>query len=253
MRENLRVCLPKIKSAIESEIKTLIDTLTQSQFQEDRITFPVSGVRVWPHLFVAKAGRCWIYSLANHKEHKWLGMVASGRRVSHVLKFQPPGGSQYWIKTTVRAAPDDSEKREELEVQYIQESLGLLMLFSVLENLATIFLPKLPLIKIGASERSSHDSYVLETDSPYWAGEHQATSALPELLLNDATLKSFDQFEFNRVSAILEAQHLSEVEEAIHDSIGVCYYSFASPDPVWRYIGLVTALERLLRRLMRAR
>ena len=135
----------KIKSAIESEIKTLIDTLTQSQFQEDRITFPVSGVRVWPHLFVAKAGRCWIYSLANHKEHKWLGMVASGRRVSHVLKFQPPGGSQYWIKTTVRAAPDDSEKRENSRVQYIQESLGLLMLFSVLENLATIFLPQITL------------------------------------------------------------------------------------------------------------
>ena len=59
-------------------------------------------------------------------------------------------------------------------------------------------------------------------------------------------MKSFSQYDFDKIIAILASEQRSEVEEAIHDSISVLYYGFASSNLVWRYIGLVTALERLL-------
>ena len=236
----------QIKSAITLQVQSLVTTLTQTQLEEYKVTMPVSGVRVWPHLSVVKVGRCQIYSLANHKENRWLGKLALNKKISHFLKFSPPGGSQYWIKTTVRAAKDDSEKREELARDYIHKSLALLMLYSVLEKNAMIFLPKLPMIEIGPRKYASNNAYVTETDQPYWAGESFGSTTLPELALNDEALKAFSQLEFEKVSAILSADSHSEVEQAILDSISVLYSSFSSSDPVWRYIGLVTSLERLL-------
>jgi hypothetical protein len=236
----------RIKSAISAQVQSLVITLTGTQLEEYMVTMPVSGVRVSPPLLVAKAGRCWIYDIANHQESKWLAMVAKSKKISHVLKFTPPGGSRYWIKTIVNAAEDDAEKREESALKYVHESLALLMTYSILEKNAMMLLPKQPIIEIGPSRHASRHAYVFGTENPFWAGETIASSALPELLINDEALKKFRQFEFDRVSAVLAQQSVTEIEKAIRDSINVLYYGFSSSDLVWRYIALVTALERLL-------
>ena len=236
----------EVKAVITAQVRNLVDSLSKAQIQEHRITVPVSGVSVWPHDRIVKVGKCWVYSLANHQESKWLGMIMAHKESSHLLKFSPPGGSEHWIKTIVRAVPEDTEKLEEAANQQIREALAILMLYSILERSAMIFWPKYPMIQIGARRSSLSNFYVVETDTPFWAGENVASSALPELLINDKTMQSFSKLNFDRLSSLLTTKSRTEIEAAICRSLEVLYSSFSSPDPTWRYIGLVTAMEMLL-------
>jgi hypothetical protein len=215
----------QLKAVISKQVRDLVDSLSKTAVEEYAITVPVSGVTVWPHSRVFKVGRCSIYSLANFKEARWLGMIQNG--ISELLKSKskPPGGSEHWIKTIVRSAPEDSEKREEI---------------------AKIFWAKLPIIQVGERKTSFYNAYVIETEKPFWAGEHVASSALPELVLNDKTMDSFCKFNFDKLDNLLSHTATTEVEKAICRSLPVMYSSLSSPELAWKYIGLVTALEMLL-------
>ncbi|MGA3296266.1 MAG: hypothetical protein ABSD41_02340 [Candidatus Bathyarchaeia archaeon] len=236
----------QLKAVISKQVRDLVDSLSKTAVEEYAITVPVSGVTVWPHSRVFKVGRCSIYSLANFKEARWLGMIQNG--ISELLKSKskPPGGSEHWIKTIVRSAPEDSEKREEIANEQIHESLAVLMLYSILERNAKIFWAKLPIIQVGERKTSFYNAYVIETEKPFWAGEHVASSALPELVLNDKTMDSFCKFNFDKLDNLLSHTATTEVEKAICRSLPVMYSSLSSPELAWKYIGLVTALEMLL-------
>jgi hypothetical protein len=237
----------EVKAVIAVQVKDLVDSLSKAQVQEHKITVPVAGVRLWPHDRIVKVGKCWIYNLANNQESKWLGMIMSHKEGSDLLKFSPPGGSDHWIKTLVQAVPEDSEKLEEMANKQIREALAVLMLYSILQKHTMIFWPKYPVIQIGARRSSLSNAYVVETDIPsFFAGENIATSALPELLINDVTIQSFNRLNFDRLSSLLTRSPRTEIEAAICKSLEVLYASFNSADPTWKYIGLVTAVESLL-------
>jgi hypothetical protein len=236
----------EIKQTIKDNVKNLVTNLPNPALKEQMITVPISGVSLWPHDYSVKVGNCLIYSLGKHEETKWLGMVMKNKEISQLLKLEPPGGSKHWIKTVVRAVEGDDEKREEVAFQQIHDSLALLMLYLVLEKNATVFWPKLPVIEVGPDKTSLHSAYVVEEANPYFAGERVSSSTLPALRLTAETMKLFDEYEFTTVSNILISPTRSEVQQAIYDSIRVLYSSFTSPDPVWRYIGLIATLERIL-------
>jgi hypothetical protein len=236
----------EIKKAINDNAQNLVTNLLNTAPKEQRITVPISGVSLWPDNYSVRVGNCLIYSLGNHIETKWFAMVVGDKEISHLLKLEPPGGSKIWIKTIVRVAEGDDEKREEVAFKQIHDSLALLMLYLVLEKRATILWPRLPVIEVGPDKSSSHSAYVVEEANPFFAGEAVSSSTLPTLRLTAETMKLFDEYEFTAVSNILISATRSEVQQAIYDSIRVLYSSFTSPDPVWRYIGLIATLERLL-------
>lgn len=236
----------EVKAVITAQVRNLVDSLSKAQIQERRITVPVSGVRVWPHDRIVKVGKCWIYNLANRQESKWVSMRMAHKESSRLLESSPPGGSTHWIKTVVRAVPADTEKLEETANHQIREALAILMLYSILERSVMIFWPKYPMIQIGARRSTLSNFYVVEIDTPFRAGEKFAASVLPELLINDKTMQSFSKLNFDRVSSLLTTTSRTEIEAAICRSLEVLYSSFSSPDPKWRYIGLVTAMEMLL-------
>jgi hypothetical protein len=236
----------KVKAAIQSQVKKLVESLSNEEIKEYSITVPVTGVRVWPPSHVFKVGKCSVYSLANPQETRWLGKILQDRGVSHLLKFEPPGGSEHWIKTVVKSAEEDSEKREEAANDQIHESLAVLMLYSILEKNAKIFWPKLPIIQIGERKASFTNAYVVMTQAPLWAGEHVFSSALPELVLGEDATNSFDKLKFDRLNDLLDGIMATKIEWAICRSLSVLYSSFSSTDLTWKYIGFVTALEMLL-------
>ncbi len=102
----------EVKTVISTQIRNLVTSLYKAEIKEYKVTVPVSGVKVWSHDRVFKVGKCWVYSLANHQEIKWLSIIAQHREISHLLKTETPGGSEHWIKTVVRSTPDDSQNAE---------------------------------------------------------------------------------------------------------------------------------------------
>lgn len=240
-----RVSRKNIGQAISAQVAKTLKSLSKARLHVYYVTAPISGVRVSPRSFAPKVGKCWVYCLANHRHSRWLAKTAVNP-LSRLMKMTPPGGSEYWIKTKVHALPTDNSKIEDDAFRQIRISSAALMLFSPLEKRnAALFLPRLPLLEVSASKSSVYNAYIVEIRKPSWAGEHVASSALPTLLLDKTTMRAFGKFAFRRVSKTI-ANPKSELDEIILDSFRVLYSSFSSPDLVWRYIGFVTCLEKLL-------
>lgn len=82
-----------IQKTISTQVAKTLKTLSKTRLHVYYVTVPISGAKISPHSFIAKVGKCWVYSLANHSQSLWLAK-GSGNPASHLLKLTPPPEAQ---------------------------------------------------------------------------------------------------------------------------------------------------------------